>query len=112
MSMAVNFASDMSRNEIGILVLSADPNLRRTLLAALESADWMLYEAASGADALEKMEAGDQEVLLLDPVLPDLDLAEFKVIVQDPVPPSANAHHQSSNRPAFCDVTDAKSDDS
>jgi transcriptional regulator with GAF, ATPase, and Fis domain len=55
-----------------------------------------LTEAASGAEALECLHENVSEILLLDPMLPDLESAEFSDMVRDQFPSvqilSVNTH--------------------
>jgi transcriptional regulator with GAF, ATPase, and Fis domain len=60
--------------------------MRRELMSKLQSPHWMLEEAMSGADALEKLELMKSELLLLDPTLPDLQAAEFQGLVHSQFP--------------------------
>jgi len=67
---------------VGILVVSTNLELRRDITSRLRSSRWVINEAMSGAEALERISAGDVSVVLLDPVLPDLRVDEFKEIIQ------------------------------
>jgi len=67
---------------VNVLVVSGNKALRSNLISTLQSPDWKLQEACSGADAFEKVEQGSSEVLLLDPALPDLDASEFKSLLR------------------------------
>jgi len=69
-----------------LLVVSSNPALRLDLLACLESDRWTLAQATSGAEALEKIHAGETSLVLVDPGLPDLRIDEFKAIVQEQYP--------------------------
>jgi len=71
---------------VGLLVVSANVDLRHDLMERLESGHWLLTEAASGAEALEKIEAREASLIVLDPGLPDLKVDEFKAIVQTQYP--------------------------
>jgi DNA-binding NtrC family response regulator len=71
---------------VGLLVVSSNPDLRRDLIVRLQSDHWDLWEASSGAEALEKIDAGQVSQVLLDPGLPDLKVDEFKAIVQSQYP--------------------------
>ncbi len=79
-----SFHADAAR--IGVLLVSPNSNLRRELRSKLRSSRWNLMEAESGADALEKLCDSESEVLLLDPVLPDLDPVEFNSLVRGQFP--------------------------
>ncbi len=67
---------------VGLLVVSSSPDLRRDLIARLESDHWFVMQSSSGAEALEKIDAGEASLVVLDPSLPDLEVEEFKAIVQ------------------------------
>jgi len=67
---------------VGLLVLSSNPELRRNLVSRLQSDRWILEEATSGAEALERLNGDKSTFVLLDPALPDLKVDEFKAIVQ------------------------------
>jgi DNA-binding NtrC family response regulator len=71
---------------VGLLVVSSNPDLRHDLLTRLESDHWMLSQASSGAEALEKIDGGEASLILLDPNLPDLKVDEFKAILQSQYP--------------------------
>jgi DNA-binding NtrC family response regulator len=71
---------------VGLMVVSSNPDLRRDLLARLESDHWLVVESGSGAEALEKIDAGEASLVLLDPGLPDLEVDEFKAIVHEQYP--------------------------
>lgn len=73
-------------DRVGLLVVSSAFDLRQDLLARLASDHWILSEATSGAEALEKIDAGEASLVLLDPGLPDLKVDEFKAIVQTQYP--------------------------
>jgi DNA-binding NtrC family response regulator len=70
----------------GLLIVSSNEELRRELVARLQSEHWTLAEGASGAAALEKIDAGEVSFVLMDPNLPDLKVDEFKAIVQAQYP--------------------------
>lgn len=71
---------------VGLLVVSPNPDLRRDLIARLKSDHWLLIESGSGAEALEKIDAGEVSLVLLDPGLPDLEVDEFKAIIEEQYP--------------------------
>lgn len=71
---------------VGLLVVSSNADLRHDLLTRLQSDHWMLIQASSGAEALEKIDAGEASLILLDPGLPDLKVDEFKAILQSQYP--------------------------
>ncbi len=60
------------------MLLSASAPFREQIRERLEPLRWNLSEASSGAEALEMLhQSPDTELLLLDPLLPDLLPAEF-----------------------------------
>ncbi len=79
-----NVEAGISRHaaRTGVLVVSTNQELRKETLSRLLSRRWAVEEAASGAGALEKIDAGDISLVLLDPALPDLRVEEFREIVQ------------------------------
>jgi DNA-binding NtrC family response regulator len=71
---------------VGLLIVSPNTDLRRNLLFTLDSDRWLIVEAASGAEALERLESGQVSLVLLDPGLPDLNIDDFKDLVQSQYP--------------------------
>lgn len=87
MSSAIqNYIQEDLPKAVGVMVVSGNTALRQSLLVALEAPHWKLQEASSGAEALEQMEVGQTEILLLDPDLSDLECGEFKALVQSQYP--------------------------
>jgi DNA-binding NtrC family response regulator len=66
---------------IGVLIVSSRDDLRRQLVSRLQSSRWDVYQAPSGASALEKINDGSVSLVLLDPDLPDLMVEEFRQIL-------------------------------
>ncbi|MFZ0285065.1 MAG: sigma 54-interacting transcriptional regulator, partial [Terriglobales bacterium] len=80
-------AAVLGTNEtLGLLIVSSNEELRQELAARLQSDQWTLQEVASGAEALEKIDAGEVSMVLMDPNLPDLKVDEFRAIVQAQYP--------------------------
>ena len=81
---------------IGVLIVSPNSRLRTELRQKLHQARWNLNEAASGAEALECLYESSSEILLLDPMLPDLESNEFCAMVGEQFPNvqilSVNSH--------------------
>jgi len=81
---------------IGVLLVSPNSRLRTELCEKLHQPRWKLTEAASGAEALECLHESVSEILLLDPMLPDLESNEFSAMVRDQFPNvqilSVNSH--------------------
>jgi len=71
---------------IEVLIVSANRTLRSDIRGRLYSSRWEFCEADSGADALEKLMARECDVILLDPMLPDLDPNEFNVLIKEQFP--------------------------
>src|ERR1700685_495134 len=73
-------------NTIGVLLVSPNSRLRLQLREKLRQPRWNLTEAASGAEALECLHELSSEILLLDPLLPDLESSEFSAMVREQFP--------------------------
>jgi DNA-binding NtrC family response regulator len=71
---------------VGVLLVSPNSRLRLELREKLRQPRWNLIEAASGAEALEYLLENASEILLLDPLLPDLESVEFSAIVREQFP--------------------------
>jgi DNA-binding NtrC family response regulator len=71
---------------ICVLLVSPNSRLRLQLRETLREPRWTLTEAASGAEALECLHEKTSEILLLDPLLPDLESSEFGVMVREQFP--------------------------
>ena len=56
-----------------MLLVDDEPALRRALRATLTAEGFVVEEAATGAGAIEAMNAGESDVVLLDLGLPDID---------------------------------------
>jgi len=66
----------------GVLVASPSTLLREQVRHRLDDHSWPVQEATGGADALQKLETGDWQLLYLDRRLPDLDVEELIAIVK------------------------------
>jgi transcriptional regulator with GAF, ATPase, and Fis domain len=81
---------------INVLLVSPNSRLRHELREKLSKARWNLIEAASGAEAFECLHESVSEILLLDPLLPDLESGEFIAMVREQFPSvqilSVNSH--------------------
>jgi DNA-binding NtrC family response regulator len=73
---------------IEVFVVSPNAKLRQQLQERLSPPQWRMFEAQSGATALEMLRTHgpEERVLLLDPTLPDLEANEFNAIVRDRFP--------------------------
>jgi DNA-binding NtrC family response regulator len=85
------FSNLQNRREDGvavhILLVSGNSEFRDQLRDRLAPLRWNLVEAKSGSEALELLHTQDEtEVLLLDPLLPDLLPAEFCGMVRQRYP--------------------------
>jgi DNA-binding NtrC family response regulator len=76
----------VSSESIGVLVVSSNGAMRRALIERLRSSRCVLSEAESGAAALEMMYESESHVLLLDPMLPDLEPTEFGARLREQFP--------------------------
>ena len=74
-----NFRIDES-TATGVLLVSPSSRLRREMREKLKQGRWNLTEAASGAEALECLQKGPSEILLLDPLLTDIKATEFSAL--------------------------------
>lgn len=97
--MGLSPVSNLRAGESGTLsVLLVSPNgrLRRDLREKLRYPRWSLSEAGSGAEAFEYLHESHNEILLLDPLLPDLESGEFGSMVAERFPRvqvlTVNAH--------------------
>ena len=83
-------------NTTNVLLVSPNSRLRQELREKLHHARWNLTEAASGAEAIECLHETASEILLLDPLLPDLESSEFCAMVKEQFPNvqllSVNSH--------------------
>ena len=76
-------AAAQRTNIIGVLLVSSNQDLRREMRERLKAERWAVLEAASGAEALEKLGSEPVRMILLDPGLPDLRVDDFKEIIAD-----------------------------
>ena len=83
-------------NTINVLLVSPNSRQRTDLREKLYQGRWNLVEAGSGAEALECLHESVSELLLLDPLLPDLESTEFSAMVREQFPDvqiiSVNSH--------------------
>ncbi len=81
---------------VGVLLASPNSRLRQDLRDKMRLPQWELREAASGAEAMEHLHESLSDILLLDPMLPDLESTEFGDMVRDRFPSvqvlTVNAH--------------------
>jgi len=84
-STVMKFRADENR-VIDLLLVSPNSRLRSVLREKLRPPRWNLVEAASGSEAFECLRESASEILLLDPLLPDLESSEFSVMVRDQFP--------------------------
>jgi DNA-binding NtrC family response regulator len=85
---AAQFARFEDRLPIDVFVVSSNARLREELQGKLGLPRWSVMQASGGAEALKLLHnrpAADA-VLLLDPMLPDLDANEFHAIVRERYP--------------------------
>jgi DNA-binding NtrC family response regulator len=76
------------RAPINVFVVSPNSSLRQELQEKLGPPRWNVIQAGSGAGALEKLrkDGAEDGVLLLDPMLPDLESNEFNGMVRERYP--------------------------
>lgn len=81
---------------IKVLVVSPNSRMRSDLCEKLEPPRWKIIETSSGAEALEFLHEMPTEIVLLDPMLPDLEAGEFSGMVRERYPEiqvfTINAH--------------------
>lgn len=77
----MNSGPDQPANLTRVLLVSSSATLRRSLRERLPEQRWIVREAESGSDALEKLMDAESDVLLLDGRLPDLRPEEFSRLV-------------------------------
>lgn len=70
----------------GVLVASANTAVRRHVVEELKARQWPVEEACGGADALEKLESTECDLLLLDRHLPDLNAEELELLIHAQYP--------------------------
>ncbi len=70
------------KNHLSTLVASPDSIFRSHVLQQLAARNCLAVEACGGAEALAVLEEGKCHTLLLDPILPDLDVSELVAIVR------------------------------
>jgi DNA-binding NtrC family response regulator len=82
------FARSGDRVPIDVYIVSPNPRIRQVLQDKLSLPRWNVIQARSGTGALELLyKAGSEDaVLLLDPMLPDLEPNEFQGMVKDRFP--------------------------
>ena len=92
------------RIPVDVLVVSPNANLRDELIEKLCLPRWRVSQANGGAEALTRLREldGNDPVLLLDPVLPDLNAGEFHRIVRESLSAYADPDAQLANRATSC----------
>jgi transcriptional regulator with GAF, ATPase, and Fis domain len=71
---------------VAVLAVSPNERLHLELRQKMSSQQWNLIAARSGAEALEYLYERPSDMLLLDPMLPDLKASEFQAMVQERFP--------------------------
>lgn len=95
---AVDYARFEDRKSITVFVVSPNSGLRENIKEKLQAGRWRVVDAAGGAEVLQLLaqDGRDGGVLLLDPMLPDLDAVELTAMVRDRYPDvqvlTLNAH--------------------
>lgn len=75
------FVRSEDQRAVHILLVSPNPRLRAQLREKIGAPRWNMSEAGSGAEALELLAGSNVEMLLLDPMLPDIVANEFTAMV-------------------------------
>ncbi|MGP8258728.1 MAG: sigma-54 interaction domain-containing protein [Acidobacteriaceae bacterium] len=85
---AVPFERSEDRAPVNVFVVTPNSSLRQELQDKLALPRWNVIQAGSGAEALGllRKHGADDAVLLLDPMLPDLEPGEFNRMVTDRYP--------------------------
>jgi transcriptional regulator with PAS, ATPase and Fis domain len=73
---------NLQESVVQAIVVSCSESLRRELQQRAHGTRWNLDEAISGAEALDKLEAAECQMLVLDSYLPDLEVSEFRELVR------------------------------
>ncbi len=81
-----SISTDSENQGASLLVVSPNGRLRQELRERFVYPRWALTESGSGAEAFEYLEDGAAAVLLLDPLLPDLESSEFSTLVAERFP--------------------------
>ncbi len=66
----------MSRQDVTVLLIEDEPEIRRFLRTTLPAHGFRLYEAATGKEGLAEAQARNPDLILLDLGLPDLEGSE------------------------------------
>ncbi len=74
--------NSIRKNHLSTLVASPDSIFRKHVLQQLAARNCLAVEACGGAEALAVLEEGKCHTLLLDSILPDLDVSELVAIVR------------------------------
>jgi DNA-binding NtrC family response regulator len=87
-TLAQSYSRFEDRDAIDVFIVSPNSQLRSDLKSKLSLPRWRVAEASGGALALALLREHevDEAVLLLDPMLPDLNPAEFSRLVGDRYP--------------------------
>jgi DNA-binding NtrC family response regulator len=78
--MSYGLCRETSENKAAVrtvVVASADAQFRSRLSHELTAMRWQVREAAGGAEAVAQLEQEAAEAMVLDSVLPDLEVGEF-----------------------------------
>ncbi len=70
----------------GVVVASPNDSLRKQIVKTLVGWSWPVQEAVGGADALNKLEDSECDLLLLDRSLPDLNAEELAILIKERFP--------------------------
>jgi DNA-binding NtrC family response regulator len=73
---------DVQESVIQVIVVSCSDSLKKELQEKARGTRWKLEDAISGAEALDKLEAVECHMLVLDSYLRDLEVGEFRELVK------------------------------
>jgi DNA-binding NtrC family response regulator len=85
-------STDMQKMRAGeivacdVLLVSPNGRIRTQMREKLRLPRWNLVEASSGSEAFECLHESSPDLLLLDPLLPDLESNEFRSMVSEQFP--------------------------
>jgi DNA-binding NtrC family response regulator len=83
---SANYAFPSSADFPGVLIATSNVAVREQLSSALEERRWPMVEAFSGADALQKLENSECQLLLMDDHLPDLNADHLATFIKQQYP--------------------------
>ena len=76
----------MSNNEIKILIIDDEKNIREGLAEALNEKDYKVYQVKNSREALSYLNKNSFDIALTDLKMPEIDGIEFLEIVKEKQP--------------------------